>query len=99
MEMQVIGVTDTGRLGDSDFTVAVFKVIDNPQVVAFAATDADEKRGLQTRFPSKFNSFLLVTEDGLAELRKRDFTIGTLGRCNSAGITRRRIVAPPEDSL
>jgi hypothetical protein len=97
MEMQVIGVTDDGRLCDSDFTVAVFRVIDSQRVVAFTAIDADERRGLQARFPSEFRSFLLVSDAGLAELRKRDSAIDTLGQCNSADITRRQIVAPADD--
>jgi hypothetical protein len=99
MEMEVIGVTDTGRLAGSDYTVAVFKLINNPQVVAFAITDAQEKCGMKARFSSEFSSFLLVSEAGLAELRKRDSTIVTLGRYNSADITRRQIVAPPENYL
>jgi hypothetical protein len=97
MEMHVIGITDGGRLGDSDFTIAVFRVIDSQQVVAFAATDAGENRGLQVRLASEFSSFLLVSEAGLAELRRRDSSINPLGQCNSADITKRRIVAPPED--
>jgi len=97
MEMHVIGVTEVGKLGDSDFTIAVFEIVNNPQVCAFIATDPDEKQGLQDRFRSRFSSFLLLNEAGLAELRKRDSTIDVLGQCNSAEITKRQVVAPTGD--
>jgi len=97
MEMEVIGITNAGNLGDSNFTIAVFKVINNSQVVAFVAIDPAEKRGLQARFQGSFGSFLLVNEAGFAELRKRDASINTLGHCNSADIAKRQIVAPAED--
>jgi len=93
----MIGITDVGKLDDSDFTIAVFKVIEDPQVWAFIATDPDEIRGLQTLFRSRLSSLLLLNEAGLTELRKRDSTINTLGQCNSADITKRQIVAPADD--
>ena len=97
MEMQVIGLTDAGNLDDSDFTIAILKVINNPQVLAFISTDPNEKRSLQVRFQSRFGSFLLLNEAGLAELRKRDSTINAIGQCSSADITKKQFVAPAEE--
>lgn len=97
MEMQVIGVTDAGRIDNSDFTVRIFASINNPQVGAFVVSNPEEVRVLQTHFQCKCNSFLFVNEAGLAELQHHDNDIQTIGRFNSADITQRQIIFPVVD--
>ena len=91
MEMNVIEITETGRIADSDFTVAACKLIRDRRAAAFLPADANER----VLSPSCYGrSVLLVNDVVLEELRQRDPKIEPVGCCNSADITKRKIIIP-----
>jgi len=94
MLMHVIGVTDDGRLHNSEFTTQIFDAIGSARIAAILAEGPEDVRALRSRVGCDFTRFLLVNDEGLQELQKRDADVKPLGQFNSAEILRKTILSP-----
>jgi hypothetical protein len=84
MQMHVIGITDAGTLGDSSLSLRTLNAIRNPRIAAAVTADYGDVQILRSRFQSQLASFVLLNEEGLAELRQRDPDLRPLGQIDSA---------------
>jgi hypothetical protein len=89
MQMQVVGIGDKGTLAGSELTPAILTNVKNPRVAAVVVSDPQDVQIVRSCLRTELPSFLLVNDEGLTELLKRDAKISLLGQIDSDLILNR----------
>ncbi|HEY6337123.1 MAG TPA: DUF2569 family protein [Candidatus Sulfotelmatobacter sp.] len=87
--MHVIGIAENGTLLASNPTLRILNGVKNPRVTSLVVSDPDEVKIVQSCLKTDVSTFLLLNEEGLAELRQRNAEIRTLGQIDASLILNR----------